>query len=269
MNYKSFSCRNIFLAILFFFIAGSIHAQEFTPPDSIGVFPDQHHNLLSPNLISPNKFNYKMYDDLLMPDINYRPVTYKFKINRYLEFPTEKSLLHKGEYNVSGAMKYLPNGVIHGYGKQINLIGLGVLNEAGIGYTHNFNNKLLMEVNLHAKKLSVPRFGHDTFGASGNMNYKLSDKIRFDAFGSYYIAPSSGYKTYDYGGKLDFDISERFGTEVGVRRHYDSSFKKWETLPILTPYYKFDKFDLGMDVGGFLLYFLKDRRKSNPIHYSR
>ena len=61
-----------------------------------------------------------------------------------------------------------------------------------------------------------------------------------------------------YGASMSFDMSERFGMEVGVQRYYDAMRGRWETVPIVIPYYRFEKFTLGLDVGGLVYELLRD-----------
>ncbi len=47
-------------------------------------------------------------------------------------------------------------------------------------------------------------------------------------------------------------MSDRFGIEVGAQRYYNAMRGRWETVPVAIPYYRFEKFTLGLDVGGIL-----------------
>lgn len=47
---------------------------------------------------------------------------------------------------------------------------------------------------------------------------------------------------------MSVDMSDRFGMEMGVQRYYDAMSGRWETVPVMIPYYHFDKFTLGLDV---------------------
>ena len=49
---------------------------------------------------------------------------------------------------------------------------------------------------------------------------------------------------------MSYDITDKFGMEVGAQRYYNSAINKWETDPIIAPYYKINKVNIGMDFGG-------------------
>ena len=57
---------------------------------------------------------------------------------------------------------------------------------------------------------------------------------------------------------MSLDMSRRFGMEMGVQRYYDAMRGRWETVPVVIPYYNFDKFKLGFDVGGLLYEILRE-----------
>ena len=61
-----------------------------------------------------------------------------------------------------------------------------------------------------------------------------------------------------YGATMSLDMSDRFGMEVGVQRYYDAMRGRWETVPVAIPYYRFEKFKLGLDVGGILYELLRN-----------
>ena len=249
---KYLSGKGLFLAMILIFIAKPSYGQEIKASDSIRASTPTTVNLLPQ---APDRFNadkYKTLRGLSLPDFQVPTVTYKFEPQYNPVFRTDQSPLHKGEYSVSGAIKDYRHGTIYGIGEQSNLLGVGVMNYAGAGYQHFFNDRISVNIQLHTVKMAGPHFSNQSFGTSGSFSYQLSDRARFHTFGSYFMIPSSSFRSYNYGASMSFDLTERFGTEVGVQRHYNSMYGKWETVPIVTPYYKFKKFELGVDVGSIL-----------------
>ena len=84
-----------------------------------------------------------------------------------------------------------------------------------------------------------------------------SDRVAFNVFGSYDIGNSYGMSTNSYGATMSLDMSERFGVEVGAQRYYDAMRGGWQTAPVVIPYYRFEKFKLGLDVGGIIYEILR------------
>ena len=46
--------------------------------------------------------------------------------------------------------------------------------------------------------------------------------------------------------------------EFGVRRYYDTMRGRWETIPVVIPYFNIDDLKLGLDVGGILYEILRN-----------
>ena len=167
-------------------------------------------------------------------------------------FYTDQSPLHKGEYNVSGVIAPLWNGHVYGMGRQMNLIGIGVFNYAAIGYNKSLSDNLFADVALHAMKLSTPRHVDETFGISGKLSYSFNSRMSLHVFGGFLFTPVTSFSRNDYGGSVAFDITDSFGTELGIRGYREYPFERGGVTPILMPYYKFKKHKVEMDFGGFL-----------------
>ncbi len=71
-------------------------------------------------------------------------------------------------------------------------------------------------------------------------------------FGGFLFTPVTSFSRNDYGGSVAFDITDSFGTELGIRGYREYPFERGGVTPILMPYYKFKKHKVEMDFGGFL-----------------
>lgn len=107
-------------------------------------------------------------------------------------------------------------------------------------------------------KINMIHSTGQAFSTSGALRYQASDRVAFKVFGSYAIGNTYGMDTHRYGATMSLDMSERFGMEVGVQRYYDAYRGRWETVPVVIPYYNFDKFKLSLDVGGILYEILRN-----------
>ncbi|MCD7901982.1 MAG: hypothetical protein LUH22_19655 [Bacteroides sp.] len=249
---------NIFFSVMIMlFITQSSYGQEIKSSDSI---PDPDNTILLsspiPDLYTGSE--YKTIQNSLPYDLNILNSRNEYQPGYYPGFYTDKSPAHKGDYHVSGTLKDFRQGMIYGSGRQESLPGVGTVNYAGIGYRHYLSDNISLNIQLHAMKGNMPYSRSQSFGTSGNFIYQLNDRITLNAFGSYFITPSSSFKTYNYGASMYFNVTERFGMDVGVRRYYDPFYRKWETIPIITPTYKFKKIDVGIDVGSLLHYAFSD-----------
>lgn len=98
------------------------------------------------------------------------------------------------------------------------------------------------------------------FGISGEVSYDISKALTLHAFGTYYAtnpmmgAAASAYlHSTNYGGYADIRFSDRFGSDVGVRRYLSPMTGKWVTDPIVKPYIKLNNNQkIGIDFGHIL-----------------
>ena len=131
-------------------------------------------------------------------------------------------------------------------------IGIGVFNYAAIGYNKSLSDNLFADVALHAMKLSTPRHVDETFGISGKLSYSFNSRMSLHVFGGFLFTPVTSFSRNDYGGSVAFDITDSFGTELGIRGYREYPFERGGVTPILMPYYKFKKHKVEMDFGGLL-----------------
>ncbi len=187
----------------------------------------------------------------------------------YLPYYTNPSPLFKGDYSTDGVIKRFPHGVLFGAGGQTSIPGIGRFNDASIGYRHAFNEKWMLELGANAMKINMDHITGQAFSTSGTLFYRPSERVTFKVFGSYDIGNTYGMGSKHYGASIAFDMSERFGMEVGVQRYYDARSGRWETSPVVIPYYRFNKFTLGVDVGGIVHEILRNvvfdnKPRNNP-----
>lgn len=148
--------------------------------------------------------------------------------------------------------------MLFGSGGQTSVPGIGRFNNASLGYQHAFNQRLTLQFGVDAMKINMIHSTGQAFSTSGALRYQASDRVAFKVFGSYAIGNTYGMDTHRYGATMSLDMSERFGMEVGVQRYYDAYRGRWETVPVVIPYYNFDKFKLSLDVGGILYEILRN-----------
>ena len=143
------------------------------------------------------------------------------------------------------------------------------MNNASLMYGTSLGDKWELQTGVGVTKMNVfPAIGQ-TFNASAALLYHLSDRVALKGFGSYATGQLYALPMYSYGGTIAVDVTDRFGLEGGVRRYYDPMRGGWQTVPVLIPSYRFDKFKLEMDVGGLLYEILhnavkRDYNRVNP-----
>ncbi len=181
-----------------------------------------------------------------------------------LKYPQESpKSTHEQHYNKSinnstwGTIGHTNYGEFTGFSSYQPIPGMGIKNHAGIDYTHQLTDKLSWTTTLDATKLSTNSKATFYSLSVGNLfTYQVNDHISTNIFGNYLI--TNRLNGINYGGFIDLSTPSRFGVDVGMQQYYNPHFKRWNTEPIVAPYYRLNKkVKLGMDVGPLLKHSLK------------
>ena len=208
-----------------------------------------------------------------------------------LPTPTESSGLSylntykdKARHGIGLTGQYAPMGA-----KSFNLWGRGHLSISGatnqmpglmdfqIGSLtlHQDFGRLQLSASATANKYWMPMQStlYTQYGFGGTIGYDLSDAVSLHAFGYYYahnplVGPAfSPYvSTTSYGGYADIRFSDRFGSNIGVRRYINPMSGRWTTEPIVTPYIKVKKSRIEFPVGSLLKTLIWGDR-DNPLRF--
>ncbi|MGM9703009.1 MAG: hypothetical protein ACI3YZ_05605 [Prevotella sp.] len=138
--------------------------------------------------------------------------------------------------------------------------GLLDIATGGVMASQRFGN-LNISVVAEANKYNFMWQGgvHTQYGVSGELSYKVSERVALTAFGSYYnqtVHTGPALMPYvnsnRYGGYATIMFSEHFGADVGVKRYLNPITGRWNTDPIVSPFLKVGKQKWGIDLGGLL-----------------
>lgn len=171
----------------------------------------------------------------------------------YIPYQQNRSPLFRGDYRTDGVLAPMSGGYWVAAGSQESVPGLGRFNAATLGWQKQLNDRLHLALMADALKANTLRFTGQSFGLSGQLLYQATDRVYFRTFGAVGTYDNFGSRpAYRFGGTVGWDITERFGVEAGAQTYFNSLTGRWEVLPVLAPYYKFDRFKLQFDVGPLL-----------------
>ena len=221
--------------------------------DSMLIKPKAAFQLPSVNLL-PEKTVYPLINPIQLGDLP----SFSLKEELRIPYHINPSPLFRGDYSTGGVLRQFPHGAVFGSGSQTSVPGIGRFNNASLGYQHIFNDRLSLQLRANAMKINMSHITGQAFSTAGRLTYRASDRVAFNVFGSYDIGNSYGMSTNSYGATMSLDMSERFGVEVGAQRYYDAMRGGWQTVPVVIPYYRFEKFKLGLDVGGIMYEILRN-----------
>lgn len=158
-------------------------------------------------------------------------------------------------------------------GSRQSLPGLMNINSASLNLSQTFGAVTVTAFG-QAMKYGYFRGLTTTWGFGASATWRLSERVSITAFGSYYTGAGprqpamAGYTALPrVGGYVDWQFSERWGVRAGVQS-YRTADSRWETQPIVEPYFKVSKHcDIGVDVGGILYQLVRSRgggHRGNP-----
>lgn len=159
------------------------------------------------------------------------------------------NLWHGGHLDINGATNQMP----------------GLMDyQTGSFTLHQDFGRLQLSASATANKYWMPMQStlYTQYSFSGSAAYSISEAVTLHAYGQYYannpiVGPAfSPYvSTTTYGAYADIRLSDRFGSNIGVRRYINPMSGQWTTSPIVTPYFrvgKRNKVVIGLPLGELL-----------------
>ena len=122
------------------------------------------------------------------------------------------------------------------------------LNTGTVAFYQDFG-RLHLSLSANANKYWLPMQSTliTQYGFGGHVSYDAASWLTLHAFGNYYagdlrLQPAiSPYAfTTSFGGYADVRFSDHWGANLGAERYLNPMNGRWETDPIITPYYKFN-----------------------------
>lgn len=115
-----------------------------------------------------------------------------------------------------------------------------------------------------------------SYGFGGSVTYRASDRLSLTLFGSYYspartqLPAVTGYMSIPaVGAYVDYGFSDRWGVKAGVQSYRSMITGRWETQPMVMPYFKISpQHSIGLDVGGILYQIIKSAAYDKSDTYS-
>ena len=145
-------------------------------------------------------------------------------------------------------------------GSRQNLYGLMGIESGTLDFRQRVG-ALTISLFASATKYGYFRGLSTSYGFGGSLSYDFNDKLGMTVFGSYASSPVGmnqaamlGYVSSPViGGYLDWRFADHWGVKVGAQSYRSIAYGRWETQPIVMPYYRTSSgAEIGIDVGGIL-----------------
>ena len=166
-----------------------------------------------------------------------------------LEMPVVRGGYDVTSSSQSGTAFRLWKGAAVGvYGGTDHMPGLMDLNTGTLALYQNLG-RLHLSLSANANKYWMPMQSTllTQYGFGGHVSYDAASWLTLHAFGNYYpgdlrLPPAISPYVYttSFGGYADVRFSDHWGTNLGAQQYMNPMTGRWETEPIVTPYYKFN-----------------------------
>lgn len=151
------------------------------------------------------------------------------------------------------------SGGVYADGGRVHLPGLMGIETGSVNFVQHMG-PVTVTLFGSAAKYGYFRGLSTTYGFGGALTYRFSDNLSMTVFGSYNSAASvtqpamMGYVSAPvFGGYLDWRFHPHWGVKAGVQSYRSIAYGRWETQPMVIPYYRTSSgAEIGIDVGGIL-----------------
>ncbi|MDE6715682.1 MAG: hypothetical protein K2J74_04280 [Muribaculaceae bacterium] len=171
---------------------------------------------------------------------------------------SEPVFWHNGKVVFSGSVTRMP--------------GLMQIDNGAVGITQCFGNFSFYGGGV-VNKYGFHRGVFTQYGLEGTVSYQLAKNLSISAFASYYFGgvPLFGsgmpltpamigyFDTSRFGGYADYKINDKFGVQVGGQAVQVFGTKRYQVEPIVTPYFKVGKIEIGLPVGQIVNGLIRDQ----------
>lgn len=151
------------------------------------------------------------------------------------------------------------DGGITAQGSCSSLYGMAGVESGSVNLSQSFG-PVTVNAYVSADKMGYFRGLRTSYGIGGSVDYRINDRWSVTVFGAYYtgsmpLTPGmAGFANAPViGGYASYNINDHWGISVGAKTTRSLVTNRWETQPIVMPYYRVnDKVSIGADVGGII-----------------
>ena len=216
-----------------------------------------------PDSVSKNPANFSVSDSLSSAKGYSHDLPLDMPTSNF-ELPTPIKTIASDRNTVLPGMAVIPlwrNSQFIATGDIQVMPGLMQIHSGTIGINQNIGN-LSLYMGAVANKYGYFNGLHSQYGVSGNLQYHISPRLSFTAFGTYYFGRPNGfpllpamigyYRTSTFGGYMSYQFNETFGVDVGAQTVQQFGTNRYRVEPIVTPTVKVGKVKIGLPVGQIL-----------------
>lgn len=215
-----------------------------------------------PDSVSKNHENFNVPDSLSLVSGYSNDLVIDKSLSN-LELPSHETIVSDNN-EVTPGMAIIPlwkNAQFIATGDIKDMPGLMQIHSGTIGINQNIGDLSLYMGGI-ANKYGYFNGLHTQYGVFGHLQYQVSKKLSFTAFGTYYFGRPKGfpllpsmigyYGVSNFGGYMSYQFNQTFGVDVGAQTVQQFGTNRYRVEPIVTPTVKLGKVKLGLPVGQIL-----------------
>ncbi len=216
------------------------------------------------NLVNPPD---SVADDGALPEPvkRYSPGNFPLP-DGYQYLPMEYNVYNSPVYfsRPAGAVAMWDSGGLIGHINSSAMFGRLGMERGGLSVVQNVG-RFTFTAMVEGIKLGYFNGMSNAWGVGGSVTYRAMDCLSFTAYGSYYSNPgflqtgiNSMVPVTNFGGYVNWQISEHWGVKAGAQAFRSTIGNRWEAVPTVIPYYRFSNGrELGIDVGSIVYEVIK------------
>lgn len=216
------------------------------------------------NLVNPPD---SVADDGALPEPvkRYSPENFPLP-DGYQYLPMEYNVYNSPVYfsRPAGAVTMWDSGGLIGHINSSAMFGRMGMERGGLSVVQNVG-RFTFTAMVEGIKLGYFNGMSNAWGVGGSVTYRAMDCLLFTAYGSYYNNPgflqtgiNSMVPVTNFGGYVNWQISEHWGVKAGAQAFRSTIGNRWEAVPTVIPYYRFSNGrELGIDVGSIVYEVIK------------
>ena len=178
--------------------------------------------------------------------------------------PSDYNFYHQRQFSLgsnyaAGSIATWQGGGVFASSSMNTFPGMGNIATGSVSLFQDFG-RFSITGSITGTKYHLDNRLYNNYGVSGQLSYRLNDRLTLNAFGSYQhggglyhsMAAMPYMARSNYGATIGVQMSDKFSMEMGAQRYYDPYSHKWITMPILIPQININGSKFGIDVGGLL-----------------
>lgn len=166
--------------------------------------------------------------------------------SKYLDYTSlNRANPYANDYKHSTKIKISEKSHVHTSNSYETHVLVGAISLVNATYSYSFNENIDVSVGSYIAKYNFGLKTYNDAGINASLKFDLSNRISIIGFGQYsgfsqrnnfnFVDNWEMVPTTNFGGALEYKISDRLGVMGGVSRELNPMTGKWKNIPFIVP----------------------------------